>query len=101
MASLNAVAATFRVYTSNGASHWAYALRPHNNNVDRQKIVAGILWGIPEMRRLAENKGMKEGAADLGDLLDVTLVRGLCMPRILAEVGVGRNRLDQLAEYRV
>jgi alcohol dehydrogenase class IV len=121
LATLNAIAASFRVYTPNGASHAiGHMLGPfgvghgdtsgillpavckynarHGANVGRQEIVAGILWGIPEMRRLAESKGLKEGTADLGDLLDV-LVRGLGMPRTLAEVGVGRHRLEQLAEY--
>ncbi|KAJ7509798.1 putative Fe-containing alcohol dehydrogenase [Mycena galericulata] len=124
LASLNAVAATFRVYSPNGASHaighmlgglcgvghgdTSGILLPatckynaaHGANLDRQALVAEILWGIPEMRELAESKGLKEGSADLGDLLDV-LVRGLSMPRTLAEVGVGRDRLDQLAEYSV
>ncbi|KAJ7763567.1 putative Fe-containing alcohol dehydrogenase [Mycena maculata] len=123
LASINAIAASFRVYTPNGASHAiGHMLGPfgvghghtscillpatckynarHGANVDRQETLAGILWSVPEMRRLAESKGLVEGIADLGDLLDV-LVCGLGMPRTLAEVGVGRDRLDQLAEYSV
>lgn len=120
MASVDAIA-SFRVYTPCGASHAiGHMLGPfgvghgqtsgillpavckynalHRANLDRQAIVTTILWGVPEMRRLAENKGLKEDRADLGDLLDV-LVRALGMPRTLAEVGVRRERLDQLAEY--
>ncbi|KAJ7806020.1 putative Fe-containing alcohol dehydrogenase [Mycena olivaceomarginata] len=120
LASVDAIA-SFRVYTPCGASHAiGHMLGPfgvghgqmsgillpavckynalHRANLDRQAIVTTILWGVPEMRRLAENKGLKEDRADLGDLLDV-LVRALGMPRTLAEVGVRRERLDQLAEY--
>ncbi|KAJ7870932.1 hypothetical protein B0H14DRAFT_2725015 [Mycena olivaceomarginata] len=120
MASVDAIA-SFRVYTPCGASHAiGHMLGPfgvghgqtsgillpavckynalHRANLDRQAIVTTILWGVPEMRRLAENKGLKEDRADLGDLLDV-LVRALGMPRTLAEVGMRRERLDQLAEY--
>ncbi|KAJ7677740.1 putative Fe-containing alcohol dehydrogenase [Mycena polygramma] len=121
MASVDAVASGSRVYTPVGASHGiGHMLGPfgvghgqtsgillpavckynalHLANLDRQSLVTAILWSVPEMRRLAEGKGLKEGIADLGDLLDV-FVRALGMPRTLAEVGVGRERLDQLAEH--
>ncbi|KAJ7677730.1 hypothetical protein DFH06DRAFT_1316535 [Mycena polygramma] len=121
MASVDAIASLSRVYTPCGASHAiGHMLGPfgvghgqtsgillpavckynalHRANLDRQSIVTSTLWSVPEMRALAESKGLKEGSADLGDLLDV-LVLALGMPRTLAEVGVGRERLDQLAEY--
>ncbi|KAJ7136801.1 hypothetical protein C8R44DRAFT_767911 [Mycena epipterygia] len=121
MASLDTIAALARVYTPLGASHAiGHMLGPfgvghgqtsgillpatckynahHKANIDRQNIVTAILWGVPEMERLAESKGLQKGVADLGDLLDV-LVRALGMPKTLAEVGVGRDKLDQLAEY--
>ncbi|KAJ7687747.1 putative Fe-containing alcohol dehydrogenase [Mycena rosella] len=120
MAAVNAVAA-FRVYTPCGASHAiGHMLGPfgvghgetssillpavckynalHRANLERQALVVAFLWGVPEMRRLAESKGLEEGIADLGDLLDV-LFRVLDMPRTLKVVGVGRDKLDQLAEY--
>ncbi|KAJ7495306.1 putative Fe-containing alcohol dehydrogenase [Mycena latifolia] len=120
MASVDAIA-SFRVYTPAGASHAiGHMLGPfgvghgetsaillpavskfnarHGADLSRQQIVKSILWGVPEMRRLAESKGLTEGVADLGDLLDV-LVRALGMPRTLAEVRVGRDKLEQLAEY--
>lgn len=51
------------------------------------------------VRELAERKFGKEGAskADLGDLLDV-FIRELGMPRTLKEVGIGRDKLDSLAQ---
>ncbi|KAJ7136850.1 putative Fe-containing alcohol dehydrogenase [Mycena epipterygia] len=121
MASLDAIAAFGQVYTPQGASHAiGHMLGPfgvghgqtsgillpavckynalHKANIDRQEIVTAILWGVPEMQRLAESKGLQKGVADLGDLLDV-LVRALGMPRTLVEVSVGRDKLDQLAEY--
>ncbi|KAJ7448519.1 hypothetical protein FB451DRAFT_1532744 [Mycena latifolia] len=120
MASVDAIA-SFRVYTPAGASHAiGHMLGPfgvghgatsaillpavckfnasHGTDLSRQQIVKSILWGVPEMRRLAESNGLTEGVADLGDLLDV-LLRALGMPRTLAEVGVGRDKLEQLAEY--
>ncbi|KAJ7488291.1 putative Fe-containing alcohol dehydrogenase [Mycena latifolia] len=113
--------ASFRVYTPCGASHAiGHMLGPfgvghgetsaillpavckfnarHEANLDRQEIVVSLLWSVPEMRRLAENKGLKQGVADLGDILDL-LMRALGLPRTLADVGVGREKFDQLAEY--
>lgn len=47
----------------------------------------------PEVRRFMN--GHKN--ADLGDILDA-IIRELGMPRSLKEVGIGRDRLDLLAE---
>ncbi|KAJ7730485.1 putative Fe-containing alcohol dehydrogenase [Mycena maculata] len=123
LASIHANATTFRVYNPSGGSHAiGHMLGPfgvghghtsgillpavckynarHGADVDRQEKVARLLWRMPEMRRLAESKGLAEETADLGDVLDI-LVRELGMPRTLAEVGVGRDRFEQLAEYSV
>ncbi|KAJ7812667.1 putative Fe-containing alcohol dehydrogenase [Mycena olivaceomarginata] len=54
---------------------------------ERQATAKAILWSVSEMRSLAESKGLVEGVADLGDLLDV-LVRQLGMARTLAEFSV-------------
>ncbi|KAJ7625585.1 putative Fe-containing alcohol dehydrogenase [Roridomyces roridus] len=120
LASVDAIAATLRVYTPAGGSHGiGHMLGPfgvghghtscillpavckynarHGANVERQKTLADLLWGIAEMRELAESVGLVAGVADLGDLLGV-LVGGLGMPRTLAEVGVRRESFDQLAE---
>ncbi|KAJ7648852.1 hypothetical protein B0H17DRAFT_1172259, partial [Mycena rosella] len=96
MASVNAIA-TFRTSSILLPAVCKYNAL-HRANLERQALVVAILWGVPDMRRLAESKGLKEGIADLGDLLDI-LVRALSMPRTLKEVGIGRDKLDQLAEY--
>jgi alcohol dehydrogenase class IV len=44
-----------------------------------------------------ENKGLKEGEADLGDLVDV-IVRELGLKRSLKEANVGRDMFRKLAE---
>ncbi|KAK6981130.1 Fe-containing alcohol dehydrogenase [Favolaschia claudopus] len=126
MACVDAIAAFGRVYTPLGGSHaighvlgpfgvvhgatsgillpavCKYNARHSKEAKARQGEVARILWGIEEMRGLAERKGLKEGegGADLGDLLDV-FVRELGMARTLKEVGVGRDRFGKLAEFGV
>ncbi|KAJ7625583.1 hypothetical protein FB45DRAFT_921813 [Roridomyces roridus] len=125
LASIDAIAAGLRVYTWMGASHGiGHMLGPfgvghgHTSCVllpavcrynkkngssevgKRQNRLVELLWEIPEFRTLAESRALSETEADLdlGDLLGV-LVSGLGMPRTLAEVGVGRDRFEQLAEY--
>ncbi|KAF7342494.1 Fe-containing alcohol dehydrogenase [Mycena venus] len=122
MASIDAIASVARVYTPVGGSHaighilgpfgvvhgatsgillpavCKYNARHSPDAAARQAGAKVILWGVPEMRRLAERKGLVEGVADLGDLLDA-LVRGLGMARTLAEVGVGQDKFDKLAEF--
>ncbi|KAJ7453803.1 putative Fe-containing alcohol dehydrogenase [Mycena latifolia] len=115
--------ASFRVYTPCGASHAIghmlgpfgvghghtsaillpavckfNALHGDSATLSRQKIVTSILWGVPEVRQLAESKGLGPDIADLGDILGV-LMRALGMPRTLAEVGVGRDKFEKLAEH--
>ncbi|KAF7342487.1 Fe-containing alcohol dehydrogenase [Mycena venus] len=121
---IEALSSVVRVYTPVGGSHaighilgpfgvvhgatsgillpavCKYNARHSLDAAARQAGVKAILWGVPEMRHLAESKGLIEGVADLGDLLDA-LVRGLGMARTLAEVGVGRNKFDKLAEFSI
>ncbi|KAJ6545665.1 hypothetical protein B0H19DRAFT_286451 [Mycena capillaripes] len=77
-----------------------YNARHSADAVARQATAKAILWAIPEMRALAESKGLIEGesGADLGDMLDV-FVRELGLVRTLAEAGVGRDNFDKLAEF--
>jgi alcohol dehydrogenase class IV len=124
MASIDAIASVARVYTPVGASHAiGHTLGPFGvvhgatsgillpavckynarNSADAAPCQAGareILWSIPEMRSLVQSKGLVEGVADLGDLLDV-LVRALDMARTLAEVGIGRDKFEKLAEFGI
>ncbi|KAJ7718187.1 putative Fe-containing alcohol dehydrogenase [Mycena olivaceomarginata] len=124
MASIDAVASCARVYSPVGGSHaighilgpfgvvhgatsgillpavCKYNARYSADAGERQATAKAILWSVSEMRSLAESKGLVEGVADLGDLLDV-LVRQLGMARTLAEVGVGRDKFEKLAEFSV
>lgn len=49
------------------------------------------------MQDALSSPGLKEEQAQLSDVLDA-IIRELGMPRGLKEVGVGRNKIDQLAE---
>ena len=69
----------------------------HKANVERQQAIIDILWSLKETRPVLERGGLKEGTADLGDMLDA-VVRELGMPRTLKEVKIGRDKLDSLAE---
>lgn len=71
-----------------------------NANVARQKGVSDILWANADLQSMFNSRSLSkegEGAADLGDLLDV-IIRELGMPRKLSEVNIGRDRFDLLAE---
>lgn len=62
-------------------------------NNARQQACIDILMTDAEVRRLMS--GRKN--ADLGDILDA-VIRELGMPRTLKEKGIGRDKLDLLAE---
>ncbi|KAJ7230302.1 hypothetical protein GGX14DRAFT_344225, partial [Mycena pura] len=126
MASIDAIASCVRVYSPLGGSHaighilgpfgvvhgatsgillpavCEYNARRSADAAKRQADAKAILWSVPEMRSLAQSKGLveAEGGADLGDLLDV-FVRALGMARTLADVGVGWDKFDKLAEFSV
>ena len=69
----------------------------HNANVERQRGVLEMLRKMPEVQEFLPTRGEVESEADLGDVLDL-IVRQLGMPRSLAEVGVGPEQLDGLAD---
>ncbi|KIW91384.1 uncharacterized protein Z519_08280 [Cladophialophora bantiana CBS 173.52] len=70
-------------------------------NVERQAYCKQVLLRSPVVKALLEAKyGSGEESLeklDLGDVLDV-IFRDLGMPRTLKEVGVGRDKLDGLAQ---
>ncbi|KAI9849300.1 MAG: hypothetical protein M1837_004760 [Sclerophora amabilis] len=66
-------------------------------NEAQQAKVLGILWSETTAREILLEKGLQEGEADLGDALDAVITE-LGMPRTLKEVGVGTDKLDDLAE---
>ena len=69
----------------------------HNANVERQAAVLEIIWADPTASMALTGRGLEKDKADLGDVLDA-IVREMNMPRTLKEVGIGRGRLDELAE---
>jgi alcohol dehydrogenase class IV len=62
-------------------------------NNARQQACIDILMRDAEVRRLMSSRKN----ADLGDILDA-VIRELGMPRTLKEKGIGRDKLDLLAE---
>jgi len=67
-------------------------------NVDRQRHCRQVLLRSPVVQELLDKKAGGGGdELDLCDVLDL-IFRELGMPRTLKEVGVGRDRLDRLAE---
>ncbi|KAL5338396.1 alcohol dehydrogenase [Aspergillus crustosus] len=68
----------------------------HNANNDRQERLREFLLKQPIVAKVIESRGLQKNA-DLGDVLDA-VIRELGMPRSLADVGVGRDKLDGLAQ---
>jgi alcohol dehydrogenase class IV len=62
-----------------------------------QQKVLDILWADEAVVEISKNHGLEEGKADAGDVIG-TIVSELGMPRTLKEVGVGRDKLDALAD---
>jgi alcohol dehydrogenase class IV len=75
----------------------AYNAR-HGANVDRQHKLAEVLWAIPEMREVCTRSGLNGGEKQLGKMLRA-LTRALGLPETLKEVGVGKDKVDLLAEH--
>ncbi|KAI9796549.1 MAG: hypothetical protein M1833_006113 [Piccolia ochrophora] len=65
-------------------------------NADRQAKALDVLWGEDEVAAALTGMGVRR-EAELGHVLDV-IIRALGMPRSLADVGVGKDKLDALAE---
>lgn len=66
-------------------------------SAERQNIVAEALWGEETARRVFEKYNLDKEKADLGDLLDA-IIRELGFPRTLKTYGIGRDKLDAIAE---
>ena len=63
---------------------------------EQQARAVKILNNQTEVKQLLESKGLQQG--DLGSILDV-IIRELGMPRSLSTFGIGRDKLDELAEH--
>lgn len=67
-------------------------------NTERQTKVCGILWSEGQVADILKEKGLVQGEADLGDVLDA-VIRELGLPRSLKSVGVeGDETLQGLAK---
>ncbi|KAG8157677.1 hypothetical protein KVR01_012339 [Diaporthe batatas] len=66
-------------------------------NAQQQALVVDAFWDDPETAAALTKHSLVKGRADLGDALDA-VIRELGFPRTLAEYGVGRDKLDAIAE---
>ena len=66
-------------------------------NAENQNEVLSVLWGEPDVAEVLKKYSLVEGKADLGDALDA-IIRELGFPRSLKAYGIGRDKLDQIAE---
>jgi alcohol dehydrogenase class IV len=62
-----------------------------------QQKVLDILWGEETVADLLKKSGLKKETADAGDVVGAVIFE-LGMPRTLHDVGVGREKLDALAD---
>lgn len=62
----------------------------------KRAMMRDVLWDIPMCRELFSSKGLDEGLADLGDLMDV-VIRKLEMPRTLRQKGITGEKMRELA----
>lgn len=66
-------------------------------NADQQGIVLGAFWADAGIAGVLGKGSLVEGEADLGDALDA-IIRELGLPRRLEDYGIGRDKLDGIAE---
>ena len=66
-------------------------------NVEQQAAAIKVFWSIPEAESVFKARGLEQGSADLGDLLDAVF-RELGMPRNLGDFGIGRDKFDLLSK---
>ena len=69
-------------------------------NSDQQSKVLDALWGESVVAEVLKRHSLTEGQADLGDALDA-IIRELGFPRSLKAYGIGRDKLDQIAESSI
>lgn len=66
-------------------------------NSEKQQKVKDIIWCDEAVVEVLRTAGLEKDKSNAGDALDAVF-RALGMPRTLKEVGVGREKLDGLAE---
>jgi alcohol dehydrogenase class IV len=75
---------------------WTYK-RGNKKVKARQQKILDILWSDDNVAEVLASRGLDQDTADAGDVIDA-IVRELGMPRTLAEVGIKKEQLDELAE---
>ncbi|KAI0856478.1 hypothetical protein F4860DRAFT_492825 [Xylaria cubensis] len=65
-------------------------------NSDVQKEIAEMLWSEEDIATVLKKQGLSKADSDLGDVLRAVF-NELGMPKSLKDVGVGRDKWDQLA----
>lgn len=66
-------------------------------NAKQQALVLDALWDDPDAAAVLTKHSLAKGQADLGDALDA-VIRELGFPRTLGEYGIGRDKLEAVAE---
>ncbi|KAI0454314.1 hypothetical protein F5B21DRAFT_475698 [Xylaria acuta] len=66
-------------------------------NGDTQKKIAETVWAEEDIANVLKKHGLSKADSDLGDALRA-IFNELGMPKSLKDVGVGRDKWDQLAE---
>jgi alcohol dehydrogenase class IV len=66
-------------------------------NSEKQEKVKNIIWSDETVVQVLKKAGLEKDKSNAGDALDAVF-RALGMPRTLKDVGVGRDKLDILAE---
>lgn len=69
-------------------------------NAEQQRQVLVALWGEPVIAEVLKSRSLTDGNVDLGDALDA-IIRELGFPRSLKAYGIGRDKLDQIAQSSV
>lgn len=70
---------------------------PSSSIHTNQQKVLSVLWAQPTTFSMLISRGLNRETADAGEVIGA-LVSELGMPRTLREVGVGEDKLDNLAE---
>lgn len=66
-------------------------------NAQQQALVLDAFWDDPDVAAVLTKHSLAKGQADLGDALDA-VIRELGFPRTLREYGIGRDKLEAIAE---
>ncbi|KAH8757347.1 alcohol dehydrogenase [Diaporthe sp. PMI_573] len=66
-------------------------------NAQQQVLVVDAFWDDPDTAAALTKHSLVRGKADLGDALDA-VIRELGFPRTLGEYGIGRDKLEAIAE---